>query len=175
MIYNYHTNNLQTIMASSEQLSFHYGEITYFGLIIEEYIKTNPEYSLYTYITNIINTWRRCGIVPHTCWKNNSAGTHNIIKGLDSIYYRKKLVNLYRRDSPKWDLGKCVEKYEENIEFNHWCDRCQKLYDSNRNIRLRSIKNIISPFQRRFQKRLWNPHSKLGYRFGVDKMNKIEW
>ena len=86
-----------------------------------------------------------------------------IIKRLYDIYYIIELVNLYRIGTSKWHLGKYVEKYVENIEFKLWCYRWQMLYDSNTNIRLRCIKNIILPFQLKFIKRLWDPHSKLGY------------
>ena len=105
-------------MAVSEPLSFHYGEIPYFRIIIDEYIKNSPHYSLYSYVTDLVDSWYRCGNVPYPYRILNSEGENiNVLHGIDNIYYRIVLVNLYHRDSPKWHLGKSVEKYEKNTEF----------------------------------------------------------
>ena len=60
----------------------------------------------------------------------------------------------------------------QSMEFKNWCKTWQKIYNKFRN---RRASKAIEPYQIKFLKKLYNPHTVIGKKFMIKKINELPW
>lgn len=64
--------------------------------------------------------------------------------------------------------------YSVDESFKKWCTKWQVVYDKHKP-QAKALNNFIIPFQKKFLKKIWNPHTTLGLNYAIYNMNKLPW
>ena len=161
-------------MTEHKILDFKYSDMPDFIIIVNEYVKTNPSYSLYSYVMKLLDGY------DHPSQENIYPDSEilELIKKIDSCGF-----DMWFLDRFMFNLQLCyynVEidgeeiNYTDNSSFKEWCDRFDNILKKNSKKEI-SIRNVIIPFQKSFLERIWNPTTKIGKSYSERKMNELPW
>lgn len=163
-------------MPQPQTVIFKYGDMPDLIIIVNEYIKSRPKYSLYTYVKKLVEGY-----------DNPIIGEHGFEDGKEILELIKIIDNsgfdMWFLDRFMFNLQLCyynIEMGSEEINytpqdsFKVWCDRFDYILKKNSK-KEKSIKNVIIPFQKSFLERVWNPHTEIGRFYCEKKMNELPW
>ena len=167
--------------------NFRYSVFPEMGIIINYYIKNYDKLqahnyiNLYSFITSIINSrFSNSGTeISQENYLNNII--EKFFRHLDSITYDDYFIESINMKLGRfyYDFIIILGEYDyasriANESFREWCEKWQNIYSKHTH-KEKSIRNVIYPFQKKFLKRLWDPHTNIGFGFAEKNMNKIEW
>ena len=163
-------------MSHSTNNRFKYSDMPDLIIIVNEYIKTTPEYSLYTYIKKLVEGY------DHPIMGDDGFGNDkeilDLIKKIDNSGFDMWFLDRFMFNLQLCYYNVLIEGNEINYtprpSFKEWCDKFDNIIKINSK-REKSIQNVIVPYQKRFLERVWNPHTKIGENYGKKKMNELPW
>lgn len=137
--------------------------------LIDDYIYTNCKDSLYSYINRYIDL---------------------LEARPEQIKLRREYFEISERISKRLKGGYCMVilnieidllfytyNLEENMisinnELKDYCNKWDIFFNRHKE---KKLLKVILPVQKRFLERLFNPHTIIGYKYGVKKMEELPW
>ena len=169
-------------MAQQKTSEFKYSDIADFNIVVNEYIKTIPDYSLYTYIKKLVEGYDEPPSMGMALAIDGGFDCDKEILDLitkidnyafDVWFLDRFMFNLQLSYYNVNMIGLEIN-FTQNTGFKEWCDRFDTIFTRNSK-KEKSIRNVIVPFQKTFLERLWNPHTKIGRFYGEMKRDELEW
>jgi hypothetical protein len=137
--------------------------------LIDDYIYTNSKCTLYSYITRYIDL---------------------LEARPEQIKLRQEYFEISERISNRLKNGYCMVilnieidllfytyNLEENMisinkDLKDYCNKWDLFFNRHKE---RKLLKVIIPAQKRFLERLFNPHTPLGYKYGIKKRDELPW